>query len=56
MIAYINEMKERSKKRQPTTTINPVRYPNFSLVAGTELLNEQLERIKPQVHIFGRFN
>ncbi len=26
---------------------------NFSLVAGTELLNEQLQLIKPQIHIFG---
>lgn len=26
---------------------------NFSLVAGTELLNEQIQAIKPQIHIFG---
>ncbi|UJR08439.1 hypothetical protein I4U23_012709 [Adineta vaga] len=26
---------------------------NFSLVAGTELLDEQLQLIKPQIHIFG---
>ncbi|CAF4685662.1 unnamed protein product, partial [Rotaria magnacalcarata] len=25
---------------------------NFSLATGTELLNEQLKLIKPQVHIF----
>ena len=29
------------------------RQANFTLVAGTELLNEQLKLIKPQVHIFG---
>ena len=28
---------------------------NFTLVAGTELLNEQLQSIKPQVHIFGEY-
>jgi len=27
---------------------------NFSAVAGTELLNKQLQQIKPKVHIFGK--
>ncbi len=29
------------------------KYPNFSLVAGTQLLEPQILSLKPIVHIFG---
>ncbi|CAF3287032.1 unnamed protein product [Rotaria socialis] len=61
MKAYIDEMSLRRQKwldsRKGTPSIEKLKSgtmtANFSLVAGTELLNEQLKLIKPQVHIFG---
>lgn len=61
MVAYGAELRRRRLKRlenekdQPNkqeTTIKPL-VANFTLVAGTELLDKQLKLIKPQVHIFG---
>ncbi len=58
MSAYNNEMFNRRLERQANEQpkqeeANPMPRVNFSLVAGTELLNEQLKLIKPQIHIFG---
>jgi len=61
MSAYNNEMftrrqklLERQANEQPKQEeANSMPRVNFSLVAGTELLNEQLKLIKPQIHIFG---
>jgi hypothetical protein len=61
MKAYINEMLSRRQKRLQHSNIEPGKeekssdtlQANFSLVAGTELLDEQLKLIKPQIHIFG---
>ncbi|CAF1934359.1 unnamed protein product [Rotaria magnacalcarata] len=61
MKAYIDEMSLRRQKRLDSRKGTPyveelksgTMTANFSLVAGTELLNEQLNLIKPQVHIFG---
>jgi hypothetical protein len=61
MKAYINEMLSRRQKRLQYSNIEPGKeekssgalQANFSLVAGTELLDEQLKLIKPQIHIFG---
>ncbi|CAF1130156.1 unnamed protein product [Adineta steineri] len=59
MQAYRDEMQRRRdqwRENKNDTTSNQeqnVIKANFSLVAGTELLGEQLQIIKPQVHIFG---
>jgi hypothetical protein len=44
-----NKSGEPRKQEKESGTLNV----NFSLVAGTELFDEQLKLIKPQVHIFG---
>ena len=62
MQAYRNELRavrEKQLKDQSCATSSAKSsmgglQANFSLVAGTELLNEQLQRLKPNVHIFGR--
>ena len=64
MEAYRDEMNNRrfqwreSEDRGPgrEEAATGVTKANFSLVAGTELLNEQLQAIKPQIHIFGEFH
>jgi hypothetical protein len=61
MDAYRNEMANRRQKWLQKTNSEPHKQEeasgatkaNFSLVAGTELFNEQLQLIKPQIHIFG---
>ncbi len=61
MEAYRVEMTARREKWRKSEDNRPdkqeqasgTRQVNFTLVAGTELLNEQLKLIKPQVHIFG---
>jgi hypothetical protein len=62
MEAYRNEMSKRQEKWRQNENDGPgkkeevigITKANFSLVAGTELLNEQLKLIKPQIHIFGK--
>lgn len=63
MEVYYGEMASRRQKilqqksieeRQQEISSGMIK-PNFALVAGTELLNEQLKLIKPQVHIFGSY-
>ena len=63
MAAYRNELyRRRDEQRQHSTVKLPENefsgalIPNFSLVAGTQLLNDQLQRIKPRIHIFGENN
>ena len=64
MEAYRQEMINRRVQWRQSTDGGPgreeaaagVTKANFSLVAGTELLNEQLQSLKPQVHIFGQFS
>ncbi|CAF4137506.1 unnamed protein product [Rotaria sp. Silwood2] len=61
MQAYRNEMSRRRQKWLESQNGTPhneeiasgTLTANFSLVAGTELLDEQLKLIKPQIHIFG---
>jgi len=56
MEAYNHEMTIRRQKlleKPKQEEAHPMPRVNFSLVAGTELLNEQLKLIKPQIHIFG---
>jgi hypothetical protein len=60
MEAYRSEMNNRRERwlqknseQRKEEEISGGTKVNFSLVAGTELLNEQLKSIKPQVHIFG---
>ncbi len=61
MDAYHDEMisrrqkllQQKSNEERKQEASSGIMAPNFSLVAGTELLNEQLKLIKPQVHIFG---
>ncbi|CAF1059330.1 unnamed protein product [Adineta ricciae] len=61
MEAYRDEMQRRrayARKSEKQTAgeqerTSAVRKANFSLVAGTELLDKQLQVIKPQIHIFG---
>jgi hypothetical protein len=61
MQAYRVEMTSRREKWRQSANGGPgkeekvlgITSVNFTLVAGTELLNEQLKSIKPQIHIFG---
>ncbi|CAF1307467.1 unnamed protein product [Rotaria sordida] len=61
MQAYRSEMSRRRQKWLESQNNTPQNEEitsgtltaNFSLVAGTELLDEQLKLIKPQIHIFG---
>jgi hypothetical protein len=61
MHAYRDEMSGRRARWDGNKNSRPSQqekssgtlHANFSLVAGTELLGEQLKLIKPQVHIFG---
>jgi len=61
MEAYRHEMTARREKWRQSENGGPgkeekvlgITKANFTLVAGTELFNEQLKLIKPQIHIFG---
>ena len=61
MEAYRNEMSSRREKWRQSADGGPgkqeaaigITKVNFTLVAGSELLNEQLKLIQPQIHIFG---
>lgn len=61
MEGYRDEMQRRraflQKNESQTAGVqerpNAATKANFSLVAGTELLDKQLQVIKPQIHIFG---
>jgi len=58
MTAYSDELKRRranfseADEKKFKEEIKMLR-PNFSLVAGTDLLDEQIKLIRPQVHIYG---
>lgn len=64
MQAYGNELRtwrDKHLKNESNTSslaqsYSGIRHANFSLVAGTELLNEQIQQIKPNIHIFGMLN
>ena len=49
--AYVRKSENQTDGEQKRTSA--VMKANFSLVAGTELLDKQLQVIKPQIHIFG---
>ena len=61
MLAYSSELSRRRQK--PSENVNDRSFKkeqekkplvaNFSLVAGTDLLEKQLQLIKPKIHIFG---
>ena len=61
MEAYRAEMSSRRERWRQSANGGPgkeesvmgITKANFTLVAGTELFNEQLQLIKPQIHIFG---
>lgn len=60
MEAYQNELRRRWEERRQHSTLQSstnevpgALIPNFSLVAGTQLFDDQLQRIKPRIHIFG---
>ncbi|CAF1195919.1 unnamed protein product [Adineta ricciae] len=48
---YVRKSENQTADEQERTSA--VIKANFSLVAGTELLDKQLQVIKPQIHIFG---
>ena len=63
MEVYRDELYRRREGQRQHGTVKPTEnqfpgalIPNFSLVAGTQLLNDQLQRIKPRIHIFGELN
>lgn len=57
MEVYREEMINRWHQSQQSGNASAgVTKANFSLVAGTELLNEQIQAIQPRIHIFGKFN
>lgn len=60
MKEYIAEMDQRWQAQKTThilnnstITSNLPKFPNFSLVAGTQLLENQILQLNPNVHIFG---
>jgi hypothetical protein len=59
MQAYRNEIQQRTRNTEASGNQEQAAgalKANFSLVAGTELLDKQLQLIKPHIHIYGGLN